>query len=275
MLVEIQRLVPPGRGLFLPRARDHAGAAVGLDGDEGARAQVEGAGEATHQGEHDLVRPEAGAALAHQALERAAHRSLPRRATGVLPVPDPGVKSGAELGQVDRRRERVVGAERERRRGGVGVGPRDDYDDRRRSGAWVAQDGAQRIGRRAGEGDQDGVGFRPIARRPRLDQLESRPGQGALEPRGPGRGIAGEQHAAAVRHAREIVKCISAESPTCSAPTFRPREACTTRSRAGKPSVPRRSRCSPRPPTSGESLRSRKSPGRRSGASVIGVRSHV
>ena len=151
--LEIQFLAIVGGRLCLARGSHDAGIAAGLDRHEEARAEVEGASEAAHESQDHLVRPETGAALAHQALKGAAHGSLAGRAAGVLPVPDARMESGAELRQVDGSGESVVGAGGERDRGSVRVRLGDEHHDRRRRGVRVAQGGPQTLGRCAREGD--------------------------------------------------------------------------------------------------------------------------
>ena len=104
---------------------------VRAHGDERAGEQVERAGQPSHQRQHHLVRPERHPALAHQAVERPAHRAFASGAAGTLAVADPGVEPGAELGQVDGSGEGVVGAERERGGRRVGIRGGDEHHDRR------------------------------------------------------------------------------------------------------------------------------------------------
>ncbi len=115
-----------------PHFRDDAGVAVTqTHGEVAAGAQIERAGQPPHQRQHHLVRPEGHPSLAHQAVERPAHRALASGAAGTLAIADSGVEPGTQLGEMDGRGERVVGAERQSGGRSFGVRACDQHHDRR------------------------------------------------------------------------------------------------------------------------------------------------
>ena len=187
---------------------DGARVAVGAQGDEGARHQVERPGKAPHQGEDHLVGPQGEAALADQAGQRPPHGPFAEGAAGALAVADSGVESGAQLGEMNRGGQGIVGAERERGGGKVGVGRGADHDDRWRVGPAQHQRPQLQLGR-VGERHQNRIGLEIAVDQRRLGYHEPGTSQRPLESHRAGRRVTREQHAAAARHATERVKCIA------------------------------------------------------------------
>ena len=83
----------------------------GARADEGAVRQVERPSQPTDQRQDQLVGIEAGLS---ERLGRLPQLLLLWPHGRVQPVPDAGMQPGAELGQVDRRRQRVRGTQRQR-----------------------------------------------------------------------------------------------------------------------------------------------------------------
>ena len=179
-------------------------------------ASDEGPAQPANEGDDHLVRLEHRPRFGNEIAQRFPDLVFVRRAPGRLPVANAGVDAGAELGKVDRRGQRVVGAEGQRGSRRVGIGGGED-DEPRRLGSRRLEQPRQPVVIGVREGDQDGVGRLERMGADIFSELEAGPGQRTLESRRTGGGVSRETDSApgdrlqlrAVAHTSARWQCIS------------------------------------------------------------------